>query len=41
MDDPALRARLGDEAARSVAGMTWRATAERTLDVYRRAIEAR
>ena len=41
MDDPVLRVRLGGEAARSVAAMTWRATAERTLDVYRRAIEMR
>jgi len=41
MSDAALRRRLGDAAARSVAGMTWRATAERTIDVYRRAIEQR
>jgi glycosyltransferase involved in cell wall biosynthesis len=39
MDSPALRRRLGATAARSVAGMTWRATAEKTLDVYRRTIE--
>jgi glycosyltransferase involved in cell wall biosynthesis len=41
MGDAPLRRRLGDAAARSVAGMTWRATAERTLDVYHRAIEER
>jgi hypothetical protein len=41
MADAALRRRLGEAAARTVAGMTWRATAERTLDVYRRAIEQR
>jgi glycosyltransferase involved in cell wall biosynthesis len=41
MADAALRARLGDAAARTVAGLTWRATAERTLDVYRQAIERR
>lgn len=38
MDDQALRARLGSEAARSVGGMTWRATAERTIELYRRTI---
>jgi glycosyltransferase involved in cell wall biosynthesis len=41
MADAALRRRLGDAAARSVAGLTWRATAERTLDVYRKAIAGR
>jgi glycosyltransferase involved in cell wall biosynthesis len=41
MADAGLRRRLGAAAAASVAGMTWRATAERTLDVYRRAIEQR
>ena len=40
-DDPAERRRMGAEAARSVSGMTWRATAERTLDLYRRAIASR
>jgi glycosyltransferase involved in cell wall biosynthesis len=38
MRDAPLRRRLGAAAARSVAAMTWRATAERTIDVYRRAI---
>jgi glycosyltransferase involved in cell wall biosynthesis len=38
MDDEPLRRRLGAAAARSVATMTWRATAERTIDVYRRAL---
>ena len=41
MADADLRQRLGAEGARSVSGMTWRATAERTIDVYRKAIEAR
>lgn len=41
LDDPVLRARLGGEAARSVAGMTWRATAERTLALYQRTIASR
>ena len=41
MADAGLRRRLGAAAAKSVAGMTWRATAERTLDVYWRAIEQR
>ena len=41
MADVQLRRRLGAAAARSVAGMTWRATAERTLDVYRKAITDR
>jgi glycosyltransferase involved in cell wall biosynthesis len=36
-----LRRRLGAAAARSVAGMTWRTTAERTIQVYRRAIDER
>lgn len=35
--DPALRRRMGDAAREAVAGMTWRATALRTLDVYERA----
>jgi glycosyltransferase involved in cell wall biosynthesis len=38
MDDAALRERLGGEAARGVCGMTWRATAEQTVDLYRRTI---
>jgi glycosyltransferase involved in cell wall biosynthesis len=41
MADSDLRRRLGAAAARAVAGMTWRATAERTIDVYRRAIAER
>jgi glycosyltransferase involved in cell wall biosynthesis len=40
MDDAAVRARLGTEASRTVAGMTWRATAERTIELYRRTIDA-
>lgn len=39
MDDAAVRARLGTEASRTVAGMTWRATAERTIELYRRTID--
>ena len=35
--DPALRCRMGESARNAVAGMTWRATALRTLDVYERA----
>jgi glycosyltransferase involved in cell wall biosynthesis len=41
MDDPALRRRMGDAARRSVEGMTWRATALRTIDVYARALSVR
>jgi glycosyltransferase involved in cell wall biosynthesis len=41
MDDGNLRARLGGAAAQSVSGMTWRATAERTIGVYERAIAQR
>ena len=41
MDDPGRRQRLGAEAARTVSAMTWRATAEQTIGVYRRAIENR
>jgi len=37
MDDAPLRRRMGEAARASVAGMTWRATALRTLDVYDRA----
>jgi D-inositol-3-phosphate glycosyltransferase len=40
MDAPALRRTLGAEARRSVAGMTWTATARNTIAVYRRALEA-
>jgi D-inositol-3-phosphate glycosyltransferase len=39
MNDSALRERLGRAAAERVRGMTWRRTAERTLDAYRRALE--
>jgi glycosyltransferase involved in cell wall biosynthesis len=35
------RRRLGAAARAAVEGMTWRATAERTLDVYRSALAAR
>jgi glycosyltransferase involved in cell wall biosynthesis len=35
--DSALRRELGDRAAASVAHLTWRATAERTVEVYRAA----
>lgn len=38
MDDAALRTRLGGEAARAVRAMTWRVTAERTIELYRRTI---
>jgi glycosyltransferase involved in cell wall biosynthesis len=37
--DPELGRRLADHARRQVAGMTWRATADRTLAVYRSAID--
>jgi glycosyltransferase involved in cell wall biosynthesis len=39
MGDPALRRRMGDAARAAVEGMTWRATALRTLEVYARARE--
>lgn len=35
--DAAARRAMGDRAAASVATLTWRATAERTLEVYRQA----
>jgi glycosyltransferase involved in cell wall biosynthesis len=38
MGDAPLRQRLGSAAACSVSAMTWRASAERTIEVYRRAI---
>lgn len=38
MTDAALRRRLGAAARARVSGMSWRATAERTVDVYRRAL---
>ena len=37
--DADARRRMGGRAAQSVAHLTWRATAERTLEVYRQAIE--
>jgi glycosyltransferase involved in cell wall biosynthesis len=39
--NPAEARRRADNARAEVSGMTWRATAERTLDVYRRAIAVR
>jgi glycosyltransferase involved in cell wall biosynthesis len=39
MEQPGLRARMGAEAARTVAGMSWRATAAHTVECYRRALE--
>jgi glycosyltransferase involved in cell wall biosynthesis len=41
MGDSALRQRLGAAAAARVAGMTWRATAERTIELYQRAMADR
>jgi alpha-maltose-1-phosphate synthase len=38
IDHPEQRMRLGDAAKAAVADMTWRRTAERTVDVYRRAL---
>lgn len=38
MDDAALRTRLGAAARASIAGLTWRATALQTVEVYRRAL---
>jgi glycosyltransferase involved in cell wall biosynthesis len=37
MDDAPSRRRMGEAARAAVAGMTWRATALRTLEVYQRA----
>lgn len=37
-NDPVERRRLGTRAAAAVAGMTWRRTAEQTLDCYRAAL---
>lgn len=37
-DAPADRARMGAAATAAVAGMSWRRTAERTVEVYRRAL---
>ena len=41
MDDASLRCRLGAAASATVTAMTWRATAERTIDFYQRAIASR
>jgi glycosyltransferase involved in cell wall biosynthesis len=41
LDDAALRRRLGDAARAAVEGMTWRAAALQTLDVYARAMQVR
>jgi glycosyltransferase involved in cell wall biosynthesis len=38
--DDATRRRFGAAARSAVTGMTWRATAERTLAVYREAMAA-
>jgi hypothetical protein len=38
MGSPSKRAQLGASAAASVASMTWRRTAERTIEVYMKAI---
>ena len=40
MADPARRRALGVAARATVAGMTWRATAERTIEIYRQALHA-
>jgi glycosyltransferase involved in cell wall biosynthesis len=40
LNDPALRAALVERGARRVRHFSWRTTAERTLDVYRRALAA-
>jgi glycosyltransferase involved in cell wall biosynthesis len=37
--DPAARARLGAAASQAVAHLSWRRTAEQTIDVYRRALD--
>ncbi|HZT76360.1 MAG TPA: glycosyltransferase family 4 protein [Vicinamibacterales bacterium] len=41
LGDPARRAALAEAACRRVRGLTWGATAQRTLDVYERAVTAR
>lgn len=41
MGDASERRKLAAAARATVAGMTWRRTAERTLDVYRAALESR
>ena len=40
MGDSALRERLGQAGATAVRAMTWRSTAQQTVDVYRRALAA-
>ena len=41
LGDAGVRRRLGAAARGSVLGLTWRATAERTLALYRDALETR
>ena len=41
MNDPLLRRRLGSAARESVAGLSWRTCAERTLQCYRAALNGR
>jgi glycosyltransferase involved in cell wall biosynthesis len=38
LDAPADRLRMGTAAAAAVAHMSWRLTADRTVEVYRRAL---
>ena len=40
MDSPGERQRIGQKGATTVSSMTWRRTAERTIDVYRAALAA-
>jgi hypothetical protein len=41
MGSPEERARMGARAAAAVASMSWRRTAERTIEVYLEAMSAR
>ena len=41
MGDPGLGRRIAGNARAQIAGMTWRATALKTIDVYRSAMAAR
>lgn len=41
LEDPSMRRRFGDAARESVAGLSWRACAERTLQCYRSALNGR
>jgi D-inositol-3-phosphate glycosyltransferase len=41
IDDAAMRRRLGTAARDTVAGLSWRACAERTLQCYRSALNGR